>query len=94
MKIRYLAGQAVQRGPVKRPLQFQRLQAAFRYPGVPVIMSDALRNVGTACLIASGYLALFAQDNEHAHRLLWIAVLSLNGVMALIGAIHLKGDLE
>jgi len=77
---------------VKRPLQFQRVKAVFRFAAVPAIISDALRNVGTACLIAVGYLALFAKDNDHAHRLLWIAVLSLNGVVALIGAIHLSGD--
>lgn len=79
---------------MKRPLQFQRLKAVLRSPAVPGIISDALRDIGTACVIAVGYLVLFGKDNDHANRLLWITVLSLDAVLAFIGAIDLRGDSE
>lgn len=77
---------------MKRPLQFQRLKAVFRAPAMQSIVADALSHIGTACIVAVGYLALFAKDNSHAHRLLWISVLAVDAIVAVICSVDLQGD--
>jgi len=77
---------------MKRPLQFQRLKSVLRSPAAQGIAADVLRDISTACIIASGYLFLFAQDNPHAHRILWAIVLAVNAVVACICSVDLKED--
>lgn len=76
---------------VKRPLQFPRLKAVCRSPAMQSIAADALRHIGIACIVVVGYLALFAKDNSHAHRLLWISVLAVDAIVAVICSVDLQG---
>lgn len=77
---------------MKHPIQFRKLRSVFRSPAVQGIAADALQNLSTASLIACGYLLLFAHDNAHAHRLLWVVVLALDGVVAFVCSADLQGD--
>ena len=77
---------------MRRPLQFRRLRSIFRTRAVQTASADTLRDIATACLIAAGYLLLFSKDNAHAHRLLWVAVLTGDAIVACIGSIDLRGE--
>jgi len=86
------AGHEVQGGALRRPHQFPRLRSIFRSRAVQRVSADTLRDISTACFIAAGYLLLFSADNAHAHRLLWVAVLTADAIAARIGSIDLRGE--
>lgn len=77
---------------MKHPIQCRKLRSVFRSAVVQKIAADALQNLSTASLIACGYLLLFAHDNDHAHRLLWVAVFALDAVVAFVCSVDLQGE--
>lgn len=79
---------------MKHPIQFRKLRSVFRSPAIQRIAADALQNLSTASLIACGYLLLFAHDNDHAHRLLWVTVFALDAVAAFVCSVDLQGETE
>lgn len=78
---------------MKGPVEHQRWRSLLRSPAVQRMAAEALRNISTASLIASGYLLLFAHDSPHAHRWVWVAVLAVDAVVAFICSVDLQqGD--
>ena len=77
---------------MQRSHQFRKLRAVFRSPAVQGIAADVLHDIARACIIASGYLFLFAADNSHAHHLLWASVLAVDAVVASFCSVDLRGD--
>lgn len=77
---------------MKHPIQFRKLRSVFRSPAVQRITADALQNLSTASIVACGYLLLFAHDSDHAHRMLWVAVLAVDAVVAFAFSVDLQGE--
>jgi len=77
---------------MKHPIQVRKLRFIFRSPAVQRITADALQTISTASIVACGYLLLFAHDNDHAHRLLWVAVFALDAVAAFVCSVDLQGE--
>jgi len=76
---------------MKHPIQTRKLRSVFGSPAVQRITADALQNISTASIVACGYLLLFAQNNDHAHRLLWGAVFALDAIAAFVCSVDLQG---
>lgn len=77
---------------MKHPIQTRKLRSILGSPAVQRITADALQNISTASIVACGYLLLFAHDNDHAHRALWVAVFALDAIAAFFCSVDLQGD--
>ena len=77
---------------MKHPIQTRKLISVFGSPAVQRITADALQNISTASIVACGYLLLFAQNNDDAHRLLWVAVFALDAIAAFVCSVDLQGE--
>lgn len=76
---------------MRHPIQLARLRTVFRSPAVQRYAADALQDISTAAIVASGYLLLFASGNDHAHRMLWVTVLAVDAVVAFLCSVDLQG---
>lgn len=79
---------------MKRPIQLVRLRTVLCSRPTQRMAAYALQDIATAAIVACGYLLLFAHDSVHAHRWLWIVVLTLDAVVAFACSADLQGGAE